>query len=61
MVLAITLDEVSAKIREGDPKDDDEDYDLDIWGGVVPLKLQRLPAIPDTVLKPGVPLPHYLK
>jgi uncharacterized protein len=61
LVLAIPIDEVSAKIREGAPKDDEEDYDLDIWAGVVPLKLQRLPAVHDPVLKTGVPLPPYLK
>jgi uncharacterized protein len=61
MALAIAIDEISGKIREGAPKDDDEDYDLDIWAGVVPLKLERLPVIQDPVLKTGVPLPHYLK
>jgi uncharacterized protein len=61
LVLAIPIDEVSAKIREGAPKDDEEDYNLDIWAGVVPLKLQRLPAVHDPVLKTGVPLPKYLK
>jgi uncharacterized protein len=61
MVLAIPINEVSAKVRTGGPIDDDEDYSLDIWAGVVPLKLQRLPVVPDSVLKPGIPLPDYLK
>lgn len=61
MVLAIPIDEVSAKVRTGGPIDDDEDYSLDIWAGVVPLKLQRLPVVPDSVLKSGIPLPDYLK
>lgn len=61
MVLAIPLTEVSAKIREGGPIDDEEDYNLDIWAGVVPLKLERLPVLPDPVLKAGVSLPRYLK
>lgn len=61
MVIALNIEEASAKIRVGGPKDDEEDYVLDIWAGVVPLKLQRLPIIPDDVLKEGVPVPDYLK
>ena len=61
MVIAFNIEEASAKIRVGGPKDDDEDYALDIWAGVVPLKTQRLPVIPDDVLKEGIPLPEYLK
>ncbi|MGB6945497.1 MAG: pyridoxamine 5'-phosphate oxidase family protein [Bryobacteraceae bacterium] len=36
-VLSLPLEEVSAKIRTGPPIDDDEDYTLPVWGGVVPL------------------------
>jgi uncharacterized protein len=61
MVIAFNIEDASAKIRVGGPKDDDEDYALDIWAGVVPLKTQRLPLIPDDVLKEGVPVPEYLK
>lgn len=61
MVIALNIEEASAKIRVGGPKDDEEDYVLNIWAGVVPLKLQRLPIIPDDVLKEGVPVPDYLK
>lgn len=61
MVIAFNIEEASAKIRVGGPKDDEEDYALDIWAGVVPLKMQRLPVIPDDVLKDGIPLPEYLK
>ncbi len=60
MVLSFTLEETSAKVRTGPPKDDDKDYDLDIWAGVVPLKLQRLELVPDPALKKGIPIPHYL-
>jgi hypothetical protein len=59
MVLSIRIDEASAKVRTGPPKDDEEDYASDIWAGVVPLKLQRLNAIPDPLLRPGVPAPPY--
>ena len=57
MVLSIRIEEASAKVRTGPPKDDEDDYDSDIWAGVVPLKLQRLAAIPDPLLKAGVKTP----
>lgn len=61
MVISLKIDEVSAKIRTGPPKDDEEDYDLDIWAGVLPLKELRGEVIPDPALKPGVSIPDYLK
>lgn len=61
MVLKFKIEEVSAKVREGDPKDDEEDYTLNVWAGVVPLVLERKDAIADKDLKSGVPLPNYLK
>jgi nitroimidazol reductase NimA-like FMN-containing flavoprotein (pyridoxamine 5'-phosphate oxidase superfamily) len=61
MVLAIPIEEASAKVRTGGPKDDEEDHDLNIWAGVVPLTLKHLTPVPDTLLKPGVNLPAYLQ
>ncbi|MDL5050186.1 pyridoxamine 5'-phosphate oxidase family protein [Oscillatoria amoena NRMC-F 0135] len=61
LVLSFVIEEVSAKVRTGPPKDDDEDYDLDIWAGVVPLQVQRLKALPDPALKKGVSIPDYLR
>lgn len=61
MVIKFNIEEASAKVRTGPPKDDDEDYDLNIWAGVVPLKIERQPVIADPVLKAGVALPDYLK
>jgi len=61
MVLAIQIDEASAKVREGGPKDDEDDYALDIWAGVVPLQVMRSAPIADELLKPGIELPLYLK
>jgi len=60
MLLAFTIEEASAKVRTGGPKDDDEDYSLDVWAGVVPLKIERKKPEPDTALKSGVALPAYL-
>jgi nitroimidazol reductase NimA-like FMN-containing flavoprotein (pyridoxamine 5'-phosphate oxidase superfamily) len=45
--LAMPLVEVSAKIRTGPPVDDEEDYALPVWAGIVPLALQRGQPIPD--------------
>lgn len=61
MVLSFQLEEASAKIRTGGAIDDEEDYDLNIWAGVVPLKLQYQSPIQDTRLKAGISLPEYLK
>jgi nitroimidazol reductase NimA-like FMN-containing flavoprotein (pyridoxamine 5'-phosphate oxidase superfamily) len=60
MVLSIEIEEASAKVRVGAPKDDAEDYDLNIWAGVQPLKLERKALIPDPDLKAGVEIPGYL-
>ena len=62
-VIAITLDEVTAKVRTGDPKDDNKDYDLPIWAGVVPIKEHYESPIADTLLNPNItsPSPSILK
>jgi hypothetical protein len=44
LVIRIPINEASAKVRTGDPKDDDADLDLPVWAGVIPLSLQ--PGIP---------------
>jgi nitroimidazol reductase NimA-like FMN-containing flavoprotein (pyridoxamine 5'-phosphate oxidase superfamily) len=53
-VLAFTLDEASAKLRTGPPVDDDEDYERDVWAGVVPLAIATGPLTPDPRLTPGI-------
>jgi uncharacterized protein len=54
-VLALELDEVSAKVRTGPPIDDEEDYALPIWAGVVPLRMEAGDPLPDARLPEGVP------
>lgn len=54
-VLALPLDEVSAKVRTGGPIDDEEDYKLPVWAGVVPIRQQFDEPQPDARLIPGVP------
>ena len=60
-VLAMPIDEASAKVRTGPPKDDEEDYGLDIWAGVLPLSVQPGVPVPDPRLKAGVEtVPEYV-
>src|SRR3990170_382937 len=58
-VLALPLDECSAKVRTGPPGDDEDDYELDVWAGVIPLKVQALPPVADPRLGPGLASPAY--
>jgi uncharacterized protein len=54
IVLALALEEVSAKVRAGPPADDDEDYALPIWAGVVPIRTQLGEPVGDGRVLPGV-------
>jgi hypothetical protein len=53
-VLALPLEEVSAKTRTGTPIDDEEDYALPIWAGVVPIRTTVAEPVPDGRVPPGV-------
>jgi hypothetical protein len=59
-VLALDLVEVSAKVRDGGPVDDEQDTALPYWAGVVPLTLTAGTPLPADDLDPAVPLPSYL-
>lgn len=59
-VLEFTMDEASAKVRTGPPVDDEEDYDLLVWAGVLPLALTAGTPQPDERLKDGAELPAYI-
>jgi nitroimidazol reductase NimA-like FMN-containing flavoprotein (pyridoxamine 5'-phosphate oxidase superfamily) len=59
-VLVLPIDEGSSKIRTGPPLDDDEDYELDVWAGVVPLHTAILPPVADERLKPGIATPAHV-
>jgi hypothetical protein len=61
-VLAMPLEEASAKVRDGGVADEPEDYDLPVWAGVVPLGLTPGPPEPDPRNLPGVePGPHITR
>ena len=59
-VLSMPIEEAVAKERSGPPVDDEEDYQLDIWAGELPLRLTTRAPIADPRLKPGLPIPPYL-
>ncbi|MGA3027782.1 MAG: pyridoxamine 5'-phosphate oxidase family protein [Bryobacteraceae bacterium] len=54
-VLALALEEVSAKVRTGGPVDDEEDYALPVWAGEVPVRAELGEPVADERLLPGVP------
>jgi nitroimidazol reductase NimA-like FMN-containing flavoprotein (pyridoxamine 5'-phosphate oxidase superfamily) len=59
LVLSLPIDEASAKIRSGAPVDDDADYELDVWAGVIPLRLEAGVPVDDAQLKAGIAVPDY--
>lgn len=61
MALSLPLTEVSAKVRTGPPIDDEEDYAMDVWAGLLPLKLIPGTPTPDDRLKPGTPVPDHIR
>ena len=60
-VLCLPLVEVSAKVRTGPPIDDEEDYALNFWAGVVPLKLVAGAPVPDPRLPADIEVPQYAR
>jgi nitroimidazol reductase NimA-like FMN-containing flavoprotein (pyridoxamine 5'-phosphate oxidase superfamily) len=58
--LAVPIEEASAKIRTGPPKDDHDDLDLPVWAGVLPLRLVPGEPAPAPDLKVGIPAPPYV-
>ncbi len=60
-VLSLPLTEASAKVRTGPPLDDEEDYKLPVWAGVIPVKLISEPPVKDPRLKDGIDAPGYTR
>ena len=60
-VLRMKLTEVAVKVRTGPAADDEEDYALDVWAGVVPIRTVIDPPEDDPRLKPGIAAPDYLR
>ncbi len=59
-VVSIKIEEASAKVRSGPPVDDQEDYTLPVWAGILPLQERALSPIRDEFLTQDVPIPQYV-
>jgi nitroimidazol reductase NimA-like FMN-containing flavoprotein (pyridoxamine 5'-phosphate oxidase superfamily) len=59
-VVSIQIEEASAKIRMGPAVDEQEDYDLPVWAGLLPMQAVTLPPIRDELLPKEVRLPEYV-
>lgn len=59
-VVSIKIDEASAKVRVGPPIDEQEDYALPVWAGVLPLQEKPLSPIRDELLLEDISLPEYI-
>src|SRR5947209_14354497 len=60
-VLQLRIDEASAKVRTGPPKDDEEDYAMPIWAGVVPVHQEYGAPIADPKLAENTRIPQYVE
>ena len=60
-VLAVDIEEASAKVRTGPPKDDEADYELPIWAGVLPLQIVAGEPVTDPAMKQTLPLPDSVR
>jgi len=59
-VLEFSIEEASAKVRTGPPLDDEEDYSLRVWAGLLPLRLEPKMPVPDAKLPAGIEVPPYV-
>ena len=61
MMLGLSLDEASAKVRNGPPGDDEEDYTWPVWAGIIPMRTQILAPLNDPRLLPGMAPPDHVR
>jgi len=59
-VLSLPIEEASAKIRSGPPLDDEEEYAMDVWAGVLPMRMIAENPLPDPRLPNGIEIPNYV-
>src|SRR5437016_14577961 len=60
LVLRLDLGEASAKVREGGPKDTEEDMGLPVWAGVLPLRTRPLPPVREPGMAETIATPAYV-
>jgi nitroimidazol reductase NimA-like FMN-containing flavoprotein (pyridoxamine 5'-phosphate oxidase superfamily) len=56
-VVSVAIESASAKVRTGPPADDEDDYQLPVWAGVLPIQQQALTPVNDPRLRTDIPLP----
>lgn len=61
LIVAVPIDEASAKARTGGPVDEDEDYALDTWAGVLPIAQTTGEPVPDEKLRDGIDVPAHVR
>jgi len=61
LVVRVAIESASAKVRTGPPKDDEEDYALGMWAGVLPLATAAGEPVRDPRLAEGIAVPEYVK
>lgn len=61
LVLRLSLAEVSAKVRTGPPIDDERDYEIPMWAGVLPLRLIADAPLADDRVPAGIEAPDYVR
>jgi hypothetical protein len=61
LLLAMPIEEASAKVRAGAPKDEEEDLGLPVWAGILPLGLAAGEPEPDPALSDGLAVPPYVR
>ena len=61
LVMKLPITEFSAKVRQGPPMDDEEDYAFPNWAGVIPLQIVAGAAVSDPTLDPGIGVPAYVR
>jgi uncharacterized protein len=60
-VLSLPLTEASVKIRTGMPADEPDDYERDVWAGVLPVAVTFGEPVPDPALRGEIPLPAHIR
>lgn len=60
LLCSVRIESASAKIRTGGPIDDEEDYQLNVWAGVVPLQERMLTPVSDPLSKREIAVPQYI-
>ncbi len=60
-IIAVEIETASAKVRTGPAKDDEEDYALPVWAGVLPVRMTFGEPVKDDPLPDTIPVPEYIK